>query len=89
MNTTKKDPREVLDLRADNTEFEVTFGVGNNILYHGTEVNLGRILRAKAEEIALDPEARYLCFTEARVQADLAASQVTAAAPKAAALPTK
>lgn len=75
-----KDPREVLNLHKDNSEFVIATGVGRTIQYHGLEVDLTRIQRAKAEEIANDKRHAYISYSDARQKEVLAQAQAAAQA---------
>lgn len=77
--STKKDPREHLNLRTNQDEFVLQEGIGNTIFYHGTEVDIRKIQRAKAEQIANDPGHRYLTVAPKEEKARIAAAQEAAA----------
>lgn len=78
----KKNPNEIIDLRAGD-EFTISPAIkGNLIRYHGSDINLKKVSRAVAETIANDPNHRYLTFTNKADTADAANTSKDASAPK-------
>lgn len=58
---------KTINIMMGHADYKVNPRIGPEILYHGQTIDLRSITVKKADEIASDPEHRYLTFTTERV----------------------
>lgn len=53
---------DILDITQPGSGYETSKGIGPLLRYHGATVDLRAITRARADEMAADPQVRYFRF---------------------------
>ena len=59
---------DILDITQPGSGYETSKGIGPLLRYHGATVDLRAITRARADEMAADPQVRYFRFAPVKAK---------------------
>lgn len=65
-----KNGSDIINITEPGTDFVPNQGIGPVLSWHGQRIDLRRIKRSKAEEMAKDPYTRYIQYSPERIARD-------------------